>query len=151
MINTITNIGKFFKWCKLLFLINFKVYIRFFTLWGIILQTLFYLGFLKKFQESMLYIVLLVSIGGFVIVYINPKYILIPYFNIKIKGRLLRIADVIFHHLPLILFLWLYDSSIKADNLYFLFIVLIFYIILINPFMTYRFKCIKNMGFKNKK
>lgn len=143
MINTIKKLDKFFKWCKLLFLINFKVYIRFFTLWGLIIQTLFYLGLLKKFQESILYIVLLVSVGGFFIVYINPKHILIPYFNIKLKGKLLRILDIIFHHLPLILFLWLYDNSIKKDNLYFLFIVLIIYIILINPFITYRFKCIK--------
>ena len=56
MINTIQKLGLFLKWCALIALINIRIHIRFFTLWGIIIQILYYSGPLKKYQESILYI-----------------------------------------------------------------------------------------------
>ena len=125
------------KWLYLLFIINFKIFIRFFTLWGLVFFALYCCGFLTKYQESIFYILLIVSIGGLYIVYINPKKIIIPYYNIILDNRLLQVLDILGHHLPLILFLILYKKKIKHDNLILLFVVVITYLFFINPFIVY--------------
>ena len=105
------------KFLFLFFNIMTRIFIRFFTGWGFVLQVLYYMGFLKSYQESILYTLILVSLCGFVITYINPKFIMIPYLNIKLQGKTLQILDILGHHLPLIVFLYQYDNTIKSDNL----------------------------------
>ena len=110
---------------------------RFFTIWGLFILSLYYLGPLKKFQYSILYLLITISIGASYIVYINPKRITIPYFNYHIQGRLLLIVDILFHHLPLLLFLVTYDNTIKPDNLLFYLIIVSSYLLIFNPFYSY--------------
>lgn len=122
---------------------NFRIFIRFFTGWGFILQALYYLGFLKKYQFSLLLIVSLISVCGFIITYINPKKIVVPYFNIVLKGNLLKLFDILGHHIPLLIFIYNYNSNIEKDSLFFFASVLIIYLFLINPFLVYNFVCLK--------
>ena len=131
---------------KFLFLfinIMTRIFIRFFTGWGFVLQVLYYLGFLRNYQESILYTLILISVCGLIITYINPKFIKIPYLNIKIQGKTLQILDIIGHHLPLIVFLYQYDHKIKSDNLILFFSILTIYLLFINPFRVYNFICLK--------
>ena len=136
------KLNKFIKWLVLIFMISFKIFIRYFTLWGFLLFGLYYIGFLKQYQESILYTLILISISGLIITYINPKKIVIPYFNIVLNGKLLQFLDILGHHLPLILFLITYDTKIKSDNLLFLLTIFTIYLCLINPFRTYQFNCL---------
>ena len=130
-----------FKWLLLFINLNFRIFIRYFTLWGFVIQGLYYLGFIKHLQESILYILILISLCGLVITYINPKHIIIPYYNIILEGKTLQILDILGHHLPLIIFLFHYNSKIKSDNLLFFMLIIIVYLLLINPFKTYNFNC----------
>ena len=107
------------KWVYLFTLIYFKIFIRFFTLWGFLISGLFYTGFLTKYQESILLILITISFFGLIITYVNPKKIVIPYFNIILKGKLLQVLDILGHHIPLIIFLIKYNTKIKPDNLLF--------------------------------
>ena len=126
------------KFLFLFFNIMARIFIRFFTGWGFMLQALYYLGFLKSYQE-----LILISFCGLIITYINPKYILIPYLNIKLQGKTLQVLDILGHHLPLIVFLYQYDNKIKSDNLVLFFSILTIYLLFINPFRVYNFICLK--------
>ena len=131
------------KWAYLFTLIYFKIFIRFFTLWGFLISGLFYTGFLTKYQQSILLILITISFFGLIITYVNPKKIVIPYFNIILKGKLLQVLDILGHHIPLIIFLIKYNTKIKPDDLLFFAIITITYLFFINPFRTYCFNCYK--------
>ena len=115
--------------------------LRYYTIWSVVIQFLYYIGILKDFQESVFYIVLLVAIIGFTMVYIHPRYVMIPYLNKKISGRLYKIFDLIFHQLPLLIFVYLYDTQKKKDNLIFLLLSILLYVILFNPVKVYNIEC----------
>lgn len=115
-----------------------KIIFTYFTFWSIILQILYYSNFVKIYQESILYIALIVSLVGFIITYIYPKRLNIKYNIIgEIKGKTLQIYDLVFHQLPLLLLLYNYDHTIPPDNFNFLLITIIVYLILLNPFKIY--------------
>lgn len=118
--------------------------LRYYTIWSVIIQFLYYIGILKDFQESVFYIVLIVAVLGFIMVYIHPRYVMIPYLNKKISGRLYKIFDLIFHQLPLLIFVYLYDTKKKKDNLILLLVSVLAYIILFNPLKVYNIECKKN-------
>jgi hypothetical protein len=125
------------EWFIIIIKTLFLMLFRFFTIWGLFILLLYYLGPLKKFQYSILYILITISLGAIYLVYINPKRLTIPYLNYHIQGRLLRIVDILFHHLPLLLFLVTYDNTIKRDNLLFYLIIVSSYLLIINPFYSY--------------
>ena len=125
------------EWFIIIIKTLFLMLFRFFTIWGLFILLLYYLGPLKKFQYSILYILITISLGAIYLVYINPKRLTIPYLNYHIQGRLLRIVDILFHHLPLLLFLVTYDKTIKRDNLLFYLIIVSSYLLIINPFYSY--------------
>lgn len=115
--------------------------LRYYTIWSVIIQFLYYIGILKNFQESVFYIVLIVAVLGFIMAYIHPRYIMIPYINKKISGRLYKIFDLIFHQLPLLIFVYLYDTKKKKDNLILLLVSVLAYIIMFNPLKVYNIEC----------
>ena len=125
------------EWFIIIIKTLFLMLFRFFTIWGLFILLLYYLGPLKKFQYSILYILITISLGAIYIVYLNPKRLTIPYLNYHIQGRLLRIVDILFHHLPLLLFLVTYDNTIKKDNLLFYLIIVSSYLLIFNPFYSY--------------
>ena len=51
----------------------------YFTYWGLIIQGLYYIGVLKKFQESVLVIVISVSVIGAILTYIYPRKIVVDH------------------------------------------------------------------------
>ena len=117
---------------------------RYYTIWSIAIQFLYYIGILQDFQESIFYIVLLVAIIGFIMTYIHPRYVMVPYINKKIRGRLYKILDLIFHQLPLLIFVYFYNTKKKKDNLMLLLCSVLIYIILFNPLKIYSIECKKN-------
>lgn len=130
-------------WILLCFkMVIFSIF-RFFTFWVLTFFLLYYLGPLRKFQTSILLLLIITSLGSLYLTYINPKKLVVPYFKYEIKGKLLRLTDILFHHLPLLIFLVTYDNTIKKDNLYFLFISVSIYLLVLNPFIAY------NLKFKN--
>ena len=114
--------------------------LTYFTIWVFILQILYYLNILKKYQFSILLLSVLVYIGGFFIVYINPKYLYISNLDLKLEGRFLRIFDVLYHHFPMVIFLYNYNNTIKNDSGYFGLFIILIYVLIINPFKKYSLK-----------
>ena len=51
----------------------FYLTVPFLTVWVLVLHILYYLGPLRKFQDSLLILAIIVSIGGFILTYIHPK------------------------------------------------------------------------------
>lgn len=131
------NTKKYFDWIyKYLFV---YLNINQFTNWGYILIILFYLGILTKYQYSILLLLIFISIVSIFINYINPGYITFNYKNIryKINKPLSLYLDLIFHHVPLIIFIIFYNPKIPRDNLVFACIIFIIYLLLFNPFNVY--------------
>lgn len=122
--------------------IIFKVLIQFFTFWGLFLQILYYCGFIDKYEYSLFFILLVISLGGFFITYINPKKLFIPYFNITIKNNYLKFSDLILHQIPLLIFLLIAKFKTK-DNLILAFTTIILYLLIFNPYYIYKIKCLK--------
>ena len=114
--------------------------LTYFTIWVFILQILYYMNILKKYQFSILLLTILVYIGGFFIVYINPKYLYISNLDLKIEGSFLRIFDVLYHHFPIVIFLYNYNNTIKDDSGYFCLFIILIYVLVINPFKKYSLK-----------
>ena len=112
---------------------------NFFTHWGYILLILYYIGLLRRFQYSILLLLILISCGSLFINYINPRYFMIIYKKIKYKLNppVSLYLDVLMHHLPLIIFLVYYDIKIPRDNLIFAFVIITMYLLLYNPFKVY--------------
>lgn len=122
------------------------------TFWCLVIQALYYLGPLRKFQDSVLILTILVSIGGFIITYIHPKYTKVILkkrgedYELRLSGTVLKLIDLAFHHLPLILLLCLYNPKIKSDNLLLLFSVLLVYFAIADPINVYNFDCKEKYG-----
>ena len=117
------------------------------TIWVLVIHVLYYLGPLRKFQDSLLILSLIVSLGGFVITYIYPKMFKINLkykrkdVELKITGKIAKLIDLAFHHLPLLLLLILYNPKIKSDNLYLALSIIILYLLINDPFQLYAFNC----------
>ena len=124
---------------KILFLLP----LRYFTVWVLFLHILYHLNMFNKFQYSLLMLAVLVSINGTCITYIYPKKLDIMYLDISIEGLSLKIFDLIFHHLPLILLLYRYNSNITKDNLIMALIIIIVYLLINNPFKVYNINLCK--------
>jgi hypothetical protein len=118
----------------------------YFTYWTLLIQGLYYIGVLKRFQESVLLLTITVSIIGAVITYIYPQKIITPKLNIHIADTDMQLVDLFAHQIPLILLLLLYDPKIKPDNLLFAVSVFLIYILIYNPINVYNFKCDKTLA-----
>ena len=121
----------------------------YFTYWGLIIQGLYYIGVLKNFQESVLVIVISVSVIGAILTYIYPRRIVTKHFKVEFTNTKLQLLDLFTHQLPLIVFLLVYDPKIKPDNLLFAATVLLTYVGIYNPVNVYNFKCDKSLPYNN--
>ena len=130
----------------------FYLTIPFLTFWCLVIQALYYLGPLRKFQDSVLLLTLFVSIGGFIITYIHPKYVKLHLkknnekFEVRISGRIYKLLDLAIHQLPLVMLLFLYNTNVKGDNLLLAFSVLLIYFVLADPYKVYSIDCRDNKG-----
>lgn len=137
-IDEIDNLGKIENSVSKISILPF-ISLFFFTVWGLCLQALYYFGILRKYQFSILLTSIMISLGGFIITYIEPKYIYLPYIDIKLSGKFLMIIDILVHHLPLLGFIMRYDTNIKRDSGILFLLMIIVYLILFNPFKIYNF------------
>jgi len=129
-----------YLWFNKLFDIGKISLLNFFTLWGLIIQLFYYSGYLKKYQFSILILLIMIFLIGLVLTYIHPKKYVIPIIDFHIKNKkYVRFFDFIGHHVPLAFFIYNYDNTIPRDNLLFLFIIVSAYLIINNPFKIYRF------------
>lgn len=112
----------------------------YFTYWCLVLQFFFYIGVLEKYQESVLILVITVSILGGILTYIYPKKITLSNIDIHIQDRELQIIDLFLHQFPLLLILLSYNPNIKPDNLLFAAVALLAYVLIYNPLKIYNFK-----------
>jgi hypothetical protein len=124
----------------------------FLTFWGLVIQALYYLGPLRKFQESVLLLTIFISIGGFILIYFHPKLVKL---NLKyngelreltISGKMLKIIDLAFHQLPLILLLILYNPKIKTDNMWLALMTFVVYFLIADPIKAYSIDCKDKKG-----
>ena len=111
------------------------------TFWGLLIQVLYYIGVLKKFQESILLLLITISVIGLIITYIYPREIALMAFDYEVKNDTLQIIDLVTHQIPLIIFLVMYDKKIKPDNLIFAVSVFLIYCLIYNPFRVYGIIC----------
>lgn len=121
----------------------FQMTFIYFTTWTLLLNVLYYMGVLKRYQESILFITISVAFLGAVLVYIYPKRIVLKNFDVEIKGHEYQILDLLCHQLPLLLLLIFYDPKIKPDNLLFGTMIMLIYIVIFNPLKIYNFDSIK--------
>jgi hypothetical protein len=112
----------------------------YFTYWCLVLQFFFYIGVLEYYQESVVILVLTVSILGGILTYIYPKKITLSNIDIHIQNRELQIIDLFLHQFPLLLILVSYNPQIKPDNLVFAAVGLLVYVLIYNPLKIYNFK-----------
>ena len=117
--------------------IIFKLILRYFTVWILIFHFIYYIGF-NYYQYSLLFCSILISICGFILTYIYPKKITVPYVNLIITNKYLIVFDLIFHQLPLLLLLYFYNKKIKNDNLIFGLSLLVLYLVLNDPIKIYK-------------
>ena len=122
----------------------FNLTFIYFTFWTLVIQALYYIGILKRYQESVLLLVGMVAFIGLILTYVYPRQIKLKPIDYTIKGDKLQIIDLICHQLPFIIFLVMYDKQIKPDNLIFGSVVLLIYVVLFNPLEVYDYKCNKS-------
>lgn len=119
----------------------YKITFVYFTFWALFLQFLYYIGVLRSYQESVLLVTLSVSFVGIVLTYIYPERLKLMFIDFVISKNTFQLVDLVFHQLPLLIFLIAYDTKIKADNLVLGVVLLLIYVILNNPYNVYSFKC----------
>jgi hypothetical protein len=135
LLRTLTNL-----WVSKIFDIGKTSVFNFFTIWGLVIQMLYYLGYLRQYQFSILLLLIIISIAGIILTYVHPKKYVIPVINFEIKNKkYVRFFDLFGHHIPLSFFIYNYNKNIPKDNLLFLFTISFVYLLINNPFKIYRF------------
>jgi hypothetical protein len=118
----------------------------YFTYWTLLIQAFYYIGVLKKFQESVLLITITVSILGAILTYVYPQKLVTPHLKLVVSDSKMQITDLLLHQIPLIILLCVYDPKIKPDNLLFGGLVFLIYVLIYNPINVYSFKCDKSLA-----
>ena len=130
--------SNFLKFVNLWLKISFTLSITYFTSWVFFIHILYHLGIFKMFQYSLLILSIIVSIIGLFITYVHPKKIYIPIIDRNIDNKELILYDFIFHQLPLIVLLLVYNVNIKNDNTIFAISLIVIYLLLFNPIEIYK-------------
>lgn len=113
----------------------------FFTTWALIAHLLYYN---KIVQANTFLLAFLVSIGGLLLTYVYPKYILIPYYHtgvaLEISGISLILLDFVFHQVPFLLFLYSKQfSNLKLEDVVYCMVVILLYVLAVHdPLTIYR-------------
>ena len=130
-------ISKLIKNKKIFFKIMIVSIFSYLTFWILLLNLGYYIGALKNYQYSVLLLTLLMSISGFILTYIHPKKFIVPIINYKLNHNECKVMDIIFHHIPLLILLIVYDNEIKKDNLLLFFITIFTYLLINDPIKLY--------------
>lgn len=125
---------------------------KFYTFWSnllFILSLIFIMFFKKTHYLSFIYLIIfvmliIVSINGFILIYIYPKYLYVKDINLLIEGKEATILDFLFHQLPLIIYLillyynyWNFSKKLLPIAILINIIFLNAYLLYFNPFNIY--------------
>ncbi len=112
---------------------------EYFTFWILLLQAMYYNGYLKNYQFSILILLFTISFGSFFLIYIYPKYFIfdLGFYKLVFKGNMAKLYDMAIHHIPLLIFVLQYDYNIKNDNSILAFTLIALYLILYDPVKIY--------------
>ena len=125
---------------------------KFYTFWSNLLfvLSLIFMVFLKKtYYLNLIYLIIfvmlnIVSVIGFILTYIYPKYFYIKDINLLIEGKRAKILDFIIHQIPLIIYLilfyynyWSFSKKLLAIAILINIIFLNTYLLYFNPFNIY--------------
>lgn len=98
-------------------IILFLSLFRYFTVWILLIDLLYYLGLIKNIEVSLIFLHTIVLVYSIIFVYISPKKINIELynskqeFNILLEGKKLIIIDIIFHWIPFIILLYIINKN----------------------------------------
>jgi hypothetical protein len=117
-------------------------------LWIISLIIILSGAFSQRYRDliglTLLIMLGLVSLCGFFLTYIYPRYIYLEKSNFTIKGWILRFLDLLFHQIPLVIHVvllkkgyWVYENSLLMNAILINIISLIFFVLFVNPFKIY--------------
>ena len=125
---------------------------KFYTFWSnllFILSLIFIMFFKKTYYLSFIYLIIfvmliIVSINGFILTYIYPKYLYVKDINLLIEGKEATILDFLFHQLSLIIYLillyynyWNFSKKLLPIAILINIIFLNTYLLYFNPFDIY--------------
>ena len=115
-----------------------KIY-KYFTIWVLTLSFLYYLGDLEDYYFDLVILHLMISVLTLYIVYIHPQKLVIDLgvYKKELTGRELRMMDIVFHHLPLILLL---ANPGKIKKSYLMIILPLLYRLIVDPIKVYGVK-----------
>jgi hypothetical protein len=130
----------FLTFCNLVLKMTTLSAFSYYTTWGLVLFMLYALGILTEYQSSIFVVLLNTFFGGMLITYVYPREIVIPYIKRKISNTILKLYNFVFHVLPLMVFVYMYDTKIKQDNLYLAVFSLLLYVLMVNPIEVYNYK-----------
>ena len=117
---------------------------QYYTVICLCLQIFYYINLIYLNTYTLLSMIITCSTGGIYLTYINPKklYLEATEFDPYVDGYLMKIFDVIMHHIPLILYVYLdFDQLCKKENQFNLYEIVgipILYRILFNPYKIYK-------------
>jgi len=137
--------------------LDFLDFLDFYTVWSYIIlvisiiMILLFKNFINSYNKNLLALIILimliiVSICSFILTHIYPKYIYLKKLNILIKGKEAVIIDIIYHHIPLIIYIgFLYynknylnfSKKLLLQAILINIIILDIYLLYINPFDIY--------------
>ena len=125
---------------------------KFYTFWSNLLfvLSLIFMVFLKKtYYLNLIYLIIfvmlnIVSVIGFILTYIYPKYLYVKDINLLIEGKEATILDFLFHQLPLIIYLillyynyWSFSKKLLPIAILINILFLNTYLLYFNPFNIY--------------
>lgn len=96
---------------------------------------------------TLMFMLLTISLIGFIIVHIYPTYFYFPVNNYYMRGRELIATDILFHQLPPIIHIillkigfWKFDKTIIPIAVIINLIYLLIYLLQVNPYKIYLHK-----------
>ena len=125
---------------------------KFYTFWSnlLFILSLIFMMFLKKtYYLNLIYLIIfvmlnIVSVIGFILTYIYPKYFYIKDINLLIEGKQAKTLDLIIHQIPLIIYLillyynyWSFSKKLLPIAILINIIFLDTYLLYFNPFNIY--------------
>ena len=135
----ITNYWIIYKNMKLMDLVYI---LRYYTVHCLYLQLFYYNNIISINPLTILSMIMTCSIGGLYLTYISPKYLYLEaiMIDVYVDGWLMKLCDILLHHAPLLIFLYIEKNNIKNSNIEMIEMVglPISYRLLIDPYKIYK-------------
>lgn len=132
-------------------LLDIVYFLRYYTVHCLYLQLFYYCNLIYINPVTLLSMIMSCSIGGIYLTYINPKYLYLEAIKIDayVDGILMKICDILLHHIPFIIFIYLEIDTITHSNVELIEMIGIplFYRLCIDPYKIYKLSFINQFLF----